>query len=383
MTTGRLPSVEGGIQPTIIDAKGDLIAGVSNDTPARLGVGTDGSVLQADSTAATGLSWAGPLFAAGKNKIINGDFGVWQRGTSFSNPVNETYLADRFNIVFDGTGATRTVSQQAFTPGTAPVSGYESAYFIRMAQTVAGSGGTYIGFNQRIEDVRTYAGQTITLSFWAKADASRTILPNFQQNFGTGGSTTVSTSGTTITLTTSWARYTQNFTLPSITGKTIGTSSMLQLFLGFAANTVQTIDIWGVQVEAGSVATAFQTATGTVQGELAACQRYYYRITGPAQSGSNFGIGTYGSAATTGYVGVTVPAPSTLRTYPSSIDYSSGLIVSPDEITSSISVTAVALEGFSNSNNLSLLLTLTGATQYRPYRLYGGASSYVGFSAEL
>jgi len=230
---------------------------------------------QLTSTVEQNSAGAAAPFVAGKNRIINGDFGVWQRGTSFSNPVNETYLADRFNIVFDGTGATRTVSQQAFTPGTAPVSGYESAYFIRMAQTVAGSGGTYIGFNQRIEDVRTYAGQTITLSFWAKADASRTILPNFQQNFGTGGSTTVATSGTTITLTTSWARYTQSFTLPSITGKTIGTSSLLQLFLGFAANTVQTIDLWGVQIEAGSVATPFTTASGTLQGELALCQRYF------------------------------------------------------------------------------------------------------------
>jgi len=230
---------------------------------------------QLTSTVEQNSAGAAAPFVAGKNRIINGDFGVWQRGTSFSNPVNETYLADRFNIVFDGTGATRTVSQQAFTPGTAPVSGYESAYFIRMAQTVAGSGGTYIGFNQRIEDVRTYAGQTITLSFWAKADASRTILPNFQQNFGTGGSTTVATSGTTITLTTSWARYTQSFTLPSITGKTIGTSSLLQLFLWFAANTVQTIDLWGVQIEAGSVATPFTTASGTLQGELALCQRYY------------------------------------------------------------------------------------------------------------
>lgn len=260
-------------------------------------------------------------FAAGKNKIINGDFEVWQRGSSFSNPANEAYLADRFNIVFDGSGSTRTVSRQTFTPGTAPVAGYEGEYFIRMAQTVAGSGGTYLGFNQRIEDVRTFAGQTVTLSFWAKADATRTILPNLQQNFGSGGSATVNiTSGFTSTnLTTSWARYTFTVSVPSISGKTVGTSSFLQLFFGFAANTVQTVDIWGVQLEAGSTATAFQTATGTIQNELAACQRYYYRAT--AQVTSFYITTGTGFARNTTIAYIPFFVPVTMRAI-SSLDYS-------------------------------------------------------------
>ena len=227
-------------------------------------------------------------YVAGKNKIINGDFGIWQRGTSFSNPANETYLADRFNIVFDGTGSTRTISQQAQTPNA--ISGYDYPYFFRFTQTVAGSGGTYVGMNQRIEGVQTFAANTITLSFWAKADATRTITPNLQQNFGSGGSTTVSTGNTAITITTSWARYTQTFNLPSISGKTIGTSSFLQLFLGLAANTVQTVDLFGVQFEAGSVATPFTTATGTLSGELAAC-KYYFRRYGGNTLYESFGVG--------------------------------------------------------------------------------------------
>ena len=48
------------IQNAIVDAKGDLIAATAADTPARLAVGTNGQVLQADSTAATGLKWATP-----------------------------------------------------------------------------------------------------------------------------------------------------------------------------------------------------------------------------------------------------------------------------------------------------------------------------------
>jgi hypothetical protein len=58
MTTGRLPSVEGGIQPTIVDAKGDIIAATAADTPARLAVGANNTVLTADSSTATGLKWA-------------------------------------------------------------------------------------------------------------------------------------------------------------------------------------------------------------------------------------------------------------------------------------------------------------------------------------
>jgi hypothetical protein len=48
------------IQNTIVDAKGDLIGATAADTPARLAVGTNGQVLTADSTAATGLAWATP-----------------------------------------------------------------------------------------------------------------------------------------------------------------------------------------------------------------------------------------------------------------------------------------------------------------------------------
>ncbi len=58
MTVGRLPSIEGGIQPTIVDAKGDIIAASAADTPARLAVGANDTVLTADSSTATGLKWA-------------------------------------------------------------------------------------------------------------------------------------------------------------------------------------------------------------------------------------------------------------------------------------------------------------------------------------
>jgi len=58
MTIGRIPSIEGGIQPTIFDAKGDLLTATAADTPAIRTIGTNGHVLTADSTEATGMKWA-------------------------------------------------------------------------------------------------------------------------------------------------------------------------------------------------------------------------------------------------------------------------------------------------------------------------------------
>lgn len=81
MTTGRLPSVEGGIQPTIVDAKGDLIAATAADTPARLAVGANDTVLTADSSTATGLKWAAP---AGGGKVLQVVYSSYSTATTAS-----------------------------------------------------------------------------------------------------------------------------------------------------------------------------------------------------------------------------------------------------------------------------------------------------------
>ena len=272
MATGRLPDPNS----SPLTAKGDLYT--YSTVPAKLAVGNNGETLVADSSASQGLRWQGN-YAAGKNAFINGDMRIWQRGTSFTF-ADSIFTADRFKFVTNGgTDGTGTVSQQTFTPGSAPVAGYEGFYYLRYNLTTAGTS-TQHYIQQNIEDVRTFAGQTVTWSFWAKADSARVLNPQLIQRFGTGGSSAVVTTPSTITLSTSWARYSVTATIPSVSGKTIGTSSSLEPRMYWTTASGSTIEFWGWQLEAGNTATAFQTATGTLAGELAACQRYYFRTTG-------------------------------------------------------------------------------------------------------
>jgi hypothetical protein len=71
MTVGRIPSVEGGIQPTLLTTKGDIIVATGNATLVRQGVGANGTVLTADSAEADGVRWA----AGGKVlQVVEGKF---------------------------------------------------------------------------------------------------------------------------------------------------------------------------------------------------------------------------------------------------------------------------------------------------------------------
>jgi hypothetical protein len=258
---------------------------------ADLKGGTTGQVLAKASNTDMDFTWStasggSNLFYAGKNKVINGDFGVWQRGTSFT-VANDTYTADRFLVAANG-GQTMAFTQQTFTAGTAPVSGYEGRFFYQYAVTAAGSGNSYNQLKTRIEGARTLAGQTATISFWAKGSASYNITTVGYQSFGTGGSPSGSVlawSSGNFAVTTSWQRFSYSFTMPSVSGKTFGTNGndYVELYINMPTNQTSTTGIWGVQLEAGSTATDFVTASGnSFQGELAMCQRYYQVITAGA-----------------------------------------------------------------------------------------------------
>ena len=383
MATGRVPTTAN----SPLTAKGDLFG--YSTTQARVAVGNDGETLVADSSTSTGLRYTSN-FAAGKNKIINGDFFVNQR--NLTSTTTAGYGHDRFDFTYSG--GTVTYSNQTFTPGAAPVAGYEASNFARLvtaSQTLSSSNTL---FNQKIEDVRTFAGQTATFSFWAKAGSGTPkIAIEFEQDFGSGGSsqvvTTPASNGKTIS--TSWTRYTITATIPSISGKTLGSSSFLRVRLWLSAGTdfnsradsmgIQnnTIDLWGWQLEAGSVATAFQTATGTIQGELAACQRYYWRLTG---GGSYAPYGT-GYGQTTTASEQVVNFPMMMRIPPASVDYST--LALGDGLTG-FAVTSVSIS-YANNNKALLAVGVASAVLvvYRPYSLLNNTSlsGYLGFSAEL
>jgi len=373
ISTGTF-NIANAIQSSTVTAKGDLLAATGSGTVANLAVGADGTTLVANSSASTGVSWSGPSFLAGKNKIINGDFNIWQRGTSFGGA--SQYTADRWNTYSDSSA---TISQQTFTPGTAPVAGYESAYFLRSART---SGGSYANIVQKIEDVRTFAGQTFTFSFWAKASASQTITIRPQQAFGTGGSSNVVFTSQTVNVTTSWARYSATFAAPSIAGQTIGTGSHLFAELYWLTTAAVTMDIWGVQLEAGSVATAFQTATGTLQGELAACMRYYQRYNFPVATGGGVAVGT---AVNTTIFDVLLVPPVPFRVAPTIIDSLTLSMYYPPS-GGQYNTGTFAITSFSTTNAVDIRYT-HGSSVFTAgmggYLTSSGNNGYVGLGAEL
>ena len=371
MATGRIPDPNS----APITAKGDLYT--YSTVPARLAVGSNGDTLVADSAATTGLRYQAN-FAAGKNKIINGAMNVWQRGTSFTLAQGDTYTVDRMvtGMSSISTG-TITASQQTFTPGAAPVAGYESQYFWRIAGSGSVTGLTYLATDNTIEDVRTLAGQTVTYSFWGKADSSRTQAVEVLQTFGSGGSSTVTTSLGNISLTTSWQRFTLSFTMPSVSGKTIGAGNHIRLRLYHPQNVVFNNDLWGLQLEAGSTATAFQTATGTIQGELAACQRYFVQFGGDAAY-QRLANGSYTNSTN---LGCMLFLPVSMRVAPSTVTF--GTLTTYDGATF-YAISSLTIDAASKNTVQFNVITAT-ATQYRFAQLLtnNSTSGYLGLSAEL
>jgi hypothetical protein len=339
--------------------------------------GTEGLRLTSSTVQLSSIN-DGPL-AGFRNRIINGNFDFWQRGTSFS-PVTGSYTTDRWVVIFNGSGSTRSISRQSFTLGQTDVPD-NPKFFFRYAQSVAGTGATFNNLEQKIESVNTFAGKQVTVSFYAKA-ASAITLPSviMAQTFGTGGSPSanVNTSfATNVAITTTWARYSFTATVPSISGKTLGTSGTdaLIFILVLPLNSTFTLDLSQVQVEEGPVATVFeQRPIGT---ELALCQRYYYKST------SNDIFTKHGQGIANGNANgnfILAPTPVPLRTTPST-DY----LNLATSIGSSNSTATSIITSPSTGTHVSLTVTSAGYPLGTAVFLQNNstASGYLSFSAEL
>lgn len=222
------------------------------------------------------------------NWFINGGFDFWQRGTSLGAATGNRYLADRW--LSAANGSTCAPSQQTFTLGQTDVPNNPKYYHRVVVASVAGAGNFSV-FIQRIEDVRLLSNKTVTLSFWAKADAAKNIALELYQAFGSGGSPSAPVEAigvTTYALTTTWTKFTTTVTLPSISGKTLGTDANTSgLFVNFwleSGSTFNarnnslgqqsgTFDFAMMKLEEGSIATAYPPLN--YEEELSKCQRYY------------------------------------------------------------------------------------------------------------
>jgi hypothetical protein len=232
----------------------------------------------------------------GRNLVHNAQFNVQQRG----NPgwtVGGSYTADRWMMNF-GTGDANTVGIATLTDTARSDIGDESAVN-GLSCNFTGSANVagFVNVLQRIENVRRLAGKTATLSFWANTSVAGLKLGvNATQVFGTGGSPSAAVqilaTGLSVTLGTTWARYSVSLPFPSVAGKTFGTNGdhliALQLWYSSGANFntvagnigVQSgvINLWGVQLEIGSVATPLEKLEAA--DDLRHCQRFAYNALG-------------------------------------------------------------------------------------------------------
>ena len=271
-----------------------------------------------------------------RNKLINGGFDVWQRGTSFS-ATTPVFTADRWFVTHAGSALTATYSRQ----DAVGVWGQAKAY-IRLART-SGSGMTVHSFTQRIEGVETLQDGKATFSFDCRdLTGAQTIGVRLVQSFGSGGSANVTIASQSVTVPTGSTpqRRSVTFDIPSIAGKTIGTSDYLALIIDLPLGGNFQIDLANAQLEVGSVATPFERRLYTTELQLA--QRYcqIYNVSIGEQyngDGSSVGKSTFVSFKTTMRVAPTI---SLSNQFTSNVSSSSTSYISEDGFSFRVQVTA-------------------------------------------
>lgn len=221
-----------------------------------------------------------------RNLMYNGNFDFWQRGTSFpSLTVQTQYGPDRWRA-FRLTASTEySMSQVSITAGDVP----GAAFGVRMQRDSGTSATNAYGICQMLPNVdsREALGQYLVVSFWARAGSNYSSTSNalaVALGYGTGtnqagsgiaftGETNV--INTTVTLTTSWQRFT------TLVSTQIPAATATQVQLNFNSTPTGTagandyFDIARVSVTPGRFATPFTYRSGSYWGEYQALLAFY------------------------------------------------------------------------------------------------------------
>ena len=283
-----------------------------------------GNTIYADlSKAGIGLPISQP------NLLINGGFDIWQRGTSFASASYYQWYADRWNgDAFNS--ANFTASKQTATTAEPFLSYFR---FLRNASSTDTSKGR-IGQVYESEDSQGLAGQTVTLSFYARVGANWSPATNILVSgifIGTGTNETTSSglgsawTGFVIqnqdnTLTTSWVRFTHTVTLSSVTNQ-FGIQFTAPASVG-TAGAADSWDISGIKLEVGSEATPYVATP--YEETIARCQRYYqksYNINVNPGTGSSVGSCSSLAIYSTGSQSLGARWITTMRAAPTVVIY--------------------------------------------------------------
>jgi hypothetical protein len=240
---------------------------------------------------------------------------------------------------------------------------------------------------QNFESINSipFAGKTVTFSFYARAGANFSAASSalaYSVNTGTGTDQNLLSGytgqaapiSTTATLTTTWQRFTATAAL---------SSSATQIGVAFAYTPVGTagandyFEVTGVQLEVGSVATPFHTYAATIQGELAACKRYFNRMINA--SGQLVPGGLYFSATNTAVIGVAYPVE--MRTAPTLTATAANFNISGAATATSNGVTTFD----NNTQTVTLVFTAAGTpfTFGQSGRVNANTTTSLDWSAEL
>jgi hypothetical protein len=334
----------------------------------------------------------------GKNYLINGDFSIWQRGTSFT---GAGFTADRWHV-HDGSGSVVIT---------------KTADGISLSGTTAGfaAGNTFNGLEYRgVESQDIYGALSsgpMTFSWKMKSTVNTTMALRLDL-FDSSGTRHSYTPLISVSQSSTFVKYSVVIPQTSIVtkrnneqgfqpqfvfvetrsnylgGSATAWNSPATLLVPQAINAFSggnaTFEIAEVQLEKGSTATPF--GRRPIGQELALCQRYYYRATpGISTYGlfEHFGVAT---ATTTIYSSLRLPV--TMRTNPSSVDFSTlrtfGQTTGIYNAVSNVTINAGG-DGSTATQLAMILLTSTGLTVNGIYG-YGSnnsASAYIGVSAEF